>query len=198
MDSKGIAVFISGRGSNMNALIERSKAGDLVPKINMVYSNRSDAAGLAISKSEGIPAFSFPFKVKNHGRLLGLLGDHGIELIALAGFMRIIPHSFLKGFSHPILNIHPSLLPSFKGLDAQKQAFEAGEKMSGATVHFVDDSLDGGEIIMQECIDISMHQNAQAVADAILEIEHKLYYKAVNAVWNKTYSIAERRANLED
>ncbi len=182
----------------MNALIERSKAGDLIPKINMVYSNKRDAAGLVISKNEGIPAFSFPFKVKNRGRLLGLLSDHGIEMIVLAGFMRIIPPSFLKDFSHPILNIHPSLLPSFKGLDAQKQAFEAGEKMSGATVHFVEDSLDGGEIIMQECIDISMHQNAQAVADAILEIEHKLYYKAVNAVWKKTYSITERRVILED
>ena len=182
----------------MSALIERNKAGDLVPKINMVYSNKRNAAGLTRSKNEGIPTFSFPFNAKNHGRLLGLLIDHGIEMIALAGFMRIIPHSFLKDFSHPVLNIHPSLLPSFKGLDAQKQAFEAGEKMSGATVHFVDDSLDGGEIIMQECIDISMHQNAQAVADAILEIEHKLYYKAVNAVWNKTYSISEKRGILED
>ena len=198
MDSKGIAVFISGRGSNMNALIERSKAGDLIPKINMVYSNKKGAAGLTISKNKGIPAFSFPFNEKNHGRLLGLLGDHGIEMIALAGFMRIIPHSFLRNFSRPVLNIHPSLLPSFKGLDAQKQAFKAGVKMSGATVHFVDESLDGGEIIMQECIDISMHQNVEAVADAILEIEHKLYYKAVNAVWNKTYSIAERRIILED
>ena len=175
------AVFISGRGSNLKSLIEKSKRKNSLFKITLVISDNSKANGLIYAKTSKIKTYIINFKNKNilDNQLLRKLSNHQINLICLAGFMRILSKNFIQKFKKPILNIHPSLLPKYKGLNTHKRVIENKEKYSGSTVHIVTSKLDSGRIILQKKIKISKFDNEKTLEKKILKIEHKLYYKAL-------------------
>ena len=175
------AVFISGRGSNLKSLIEKSKRKNSLFKITLVISDNSKANGLIYAKTSKIKTYIINFKNKNisDNQLLRKLSNHQIDLICLAGFMRILSKNFIQKFKKPILNIHPSLLPKYKGLNTHKRVIENKEKYSGSTVHIVTSKLDSGRIILQKKIKISKFDNEKTLEKKILKIEHKLYYKAL-------------------
>jgi phosphoribosylglycinamide formyltransferase 1 len=180
-----VAILISGRGSNMAALIEAAKAKDYPAEIAVVISNRAEAAGLERAKAGGIATEvieSKPFG-KDRGAFEAVLeqklGQHRIELICLGGFMRLFTAEFVQRWYGRMLNIHPSLLPSFPGLDPHGQALRAGVKISGATVHFVIPETDAGPILMQGAVSISDHDTADTLSERILEVEHRIYPDAL-------------------
>ena len=175
------AVFISGRGSNLKSLIEKSKRKNSLFKITLVISDNSKANGLIYAKTSKIKTYIINFKNKNilDNQLLRKLSNHQINLICLAGFMRILSKNFIQKFKKPIMNIHPSLLPKYKGLNTHKRVIENKEKYSGSTVHIVTSKLDSGRIILQKKIKISKFDNEKTLEKKILKIEHKLYYKAL-------------------
>jgi phosphoribosylglycinamide formyltransferase 1 len=195
MVKKRVAVLISGRGSNMAALIEAAKSADYPAEIALVVSNRADAAGLAHAGEQGITTALIDHREFGDDReaferaLDDTLRAHRIELVCLAGFMRILTPWFVGRWSGRLLNIHPALLPQFKGLDTHRRAIEAGAKRHGATVHFVVTELDAGPIIAQEAIDVRNDDTEAALAERVLELEHRLYPRALRAV-------AEGRAKL--
>ena len=179
-----IGVLISGRGSNMVALVEAVAAGEIPDsEIAVVISDKADAGGLEKARERGVETVV----VERNGRtreahdaeIVGELKKRGVELVCLAGYMRLLSPLFIRAFPDRIVNIHPSLLPAFPGLDAQRQAFEHGVKITGCTVHFVDEELDHGPIILQQCVSVEPGDSVQSLSDRILEIEHKLYVKAV-------------------
>jgi phosphoribosylglycinamide formyltransferase-1 len=180
-----VAILISGRGSNMAALIEASRANDFPAEIAAVVSNRADAAGLMKAKASGILTAvieSKPFGKDRAGfekALEAVLGDHKIELICLAGFMRLFTAEFVQRWYGKMLNIHPSLLPSFPGLDPHGQALDAGVKISGATVHFVIPETDAGPIVMQGAVVVRDDDTAETLSARILEVEHRIYPEAL-------------------
>jgi phosphoribosylglycinamide formyltransferase 1 len=180
-----VAILISGRGSNMAALIRAAAADDFPAEIAAVISNRADAAGLQRAGESGIPTFvieSKPFGKDRAGFeavLQAALDEHGIELICLAGFMRLFTADFVQRWYGRMLNIHPSLLPSFPGLDPHGQALRAGVKISGATVHFVIPETDAGPIVMQGAIAVSDHDTSETLSERILEVEHRIYPEAL-------------------
>jgi phosphoribosylglycinamide formyltransferase 1 len=179
-----VAILISGRGSNMAALIQAA-AADYPAEIAVVISNRADADGLAKAKATGIPAVlveSKPFGKDRAAFELALqaaLDQHRIDLICLAGFMRLFTAEFVQRWYGKMLNIHPSLLPCFPGLDPHGQALRAGVKISGATVHFVIPETDAGPILMQGAVAVSDHDVADTLAERILEVEHRIYPEAL-------------------
>jgi phosphoribosylglycinamide formyltransferase 1 len=179
-----VAILISGRGSNMAALIQAATA-DYPAEIAVVISNRADADGLAKAKATGIPAViveSKPFGKDRAAFELALqaaLDQHRIDLICLAGFMRLFTAEFVQRWYGKMLNIHPSLLPCFPGLDPHGQALRAGVKISGATVHFVIPETDAGPILMQGAVAVSDHDVADTLAERILEVEHRIYPEAL-------------------
>ncbi len=180
-----VAILISGRGSNMAALIQAACAEDYPAEIALVVSNRADAGGLEKAKASGIPILvveSRPFG-KDRGAfeaaLQAALDQHGIELICLGGFMRLFTADFVQRWYGRMLNIHPSLLPSFPGLDPHGQALRAGVKISGATVHFVIPETDAGPILMQGAVGVSDHDTAETLAERVLEVEHHIYPEAL-------------------
>jgi phosphoribosylglycinamide formyltransferase 1 len=179
------AILISGRGSNMAALIQAAAAQDYPAEISLVVSNRADAAGLEKARASGIPTAiveSKPFGKDRAGfetALQASLDRHGIELICLGGFMRLFTPDFVQRWYGRMLNIHPSLLPSFPGLDPHGQALRAGVKISGATVHFVIPQTDAGPILMQGAVGVSDHDTAETLAERVLEMEHHIYPEAL-------------------
>ena len=179
------AILISGRGSNMAALIQAAAAQDYPAEIALVVSNRADAAGLEKARASGIPTAiveSKPFGKDRAGfetALQASLDRHGIELICLGGFMRLFTPDFVQRWYGRMLNIHPSLLPSFPGLDPHGQALRAGVKISGATVHFVIPQTDAGPILMQGAVGVSDHDTAETLAERVLEVEHHIYPEAL-------------------
>jgi phosphoribosylglycinamide formyltransferase 1 len=179
------AILISGRGSNMAALIQAAAAQDYPAEIALVVSNRADAAGLEKARAGGIPTAiveSKPFGKDRAGfetALQAALDEHGIELICLGGFMRLFTPDFVQRWYGRMLNIHPSLLPSFPGLDPHGQALRAGVKISGATVHFVIPQTDAGPILMQGAVGVSDHDTAETLAERVLEVEHYIYPEAL-------------------
>jgi len=196
MVKKRVAVLISGRGSNMAALIEAAETDDYPAEIALVVSNRSEAAGLAHARQQGVAT-----EFIDHGKFGGdreaferalddALRAHRIELVCLAGFMRILTPWFVGRWSGRLLNIHPALLPQFKGLDTHRRAIEAGATSHGATVHFVVADIDAGPIVAQESIDVRDDDTEAALAERVLEVEHRLYPLALRAV-------AEGRAKLD-
>src|SRR5579863_6126292 len=195
MSKKRVAVLISGRGSNMTALIEAAKAKDYPAEIVLVISNRPEAAGLAGARAAGVTTAIVDHTLFGKDRtaferaLDAELQAHRIDLVCLAGFMRILTPWFVGRWSGRLLNIHPALLPQFKGLDTHRRAIEAGAKRHGATVHFVVTELDAGPIIAQEAIDVRNDDTEAALAERVLELEHRLYPRALRAV-------AEGRAKL--
>jgi phosphoribosylglycinamide formyltransferase 1 len=188
MAKKRVAVLISGRGSNMAALIEAAKTDGYPAEITLVVSNRADAKGLAHAREQGIATALIDHHKFGDDRqaferaLDDLLRTHRIELVCLAGFMRILTPWFVTRWSGRLLNIHPALLPQFKGLDTHRRAIEAGAKRHGATVHFVVAEIDAGPIIAQEAIDVRNDDTEAALAERVLEVEHRLYPRALRAV----------------
>jgi phosphoribosylglycinamide formyltransferase 1 len=189
MDTKRrVAVLISGRGSNMAALIAAAAAADFPAEIAVVISNRADAAGLQRAAEEGIPTEvieSKPFGKDRAGFeavLQQALDQRGIELICLGGFMRLFTAEFVQRWYGRMLNIHPSLLPSFPGLDPHGQALRAGVKISGATVHFVIPETDAGPILMQGAVAVSDHDTPETLAARVLEVEHRIYPAALRLI----------------
>ena len=195
MVKKRVAVLISGRGSNMAALIEAAKAADYPAEIALVVSNRAEAAGLAHARERGIATALIDHRKFGEEReaferaLDDILRSHRIELICLAGFMRVLTPWFVARWSGRLINIHPALLPQFKGLDTHRRAIEAGTRRHGATVHFVVAEIDAGQIIAQESIEVHNDDTEAALAERVLEVEHRLYPRALRAV-------AEGRAKL--
>jgi phosphoribosylglycinamide formyltransferase 1 len=183
-----VAILISGRGSNMAALIAAAKVEDFPAEIVVVISNRSDAGGLQRAEASGIPTVSIESKPFGGDRaafeavLQAALDQHRVELICLGGFMRLFTAEFVQRWYGRMLNIHPSLLPSFPGLDPQGQALRAGVKISGATVHFVTPETDAGPILMQGAVAVHDEDTADTLAARILEIEHRIYPDALRLV----------------
>jgi phosphoribosylglycinamide formyltransferase 1 len=198
---KAVGVLVSGRGSNLQALIEAARAGSLGGTLAVVLSNLESAPALERARSAGIPALA----VSNRGRpreehekeVLEALAPYRLDLLCLAGYMRLLSPFFIRSFAGPILNIHPSLLPAFPGVDAQRQAWEYGVKVSGATVHFVDEALDAGPIVLQEPVALREDDTLETLAGRILEAEHRLYPRAVRLVLERRWRLEGRRARLE-
>jgi len=182
------AVFISGRGSNLKSLLKYSKSKNSLINIKLVISNNKHALGLKYAKKSKIKFYvnNCKNKINFENQLLKLLDMFEIELICLAGFMKILSKSFIKKFNNPILNIHPSLLPKFKGLNTHKRVIKNNEKYSGSTVHLVTSKLDSGKIILQKKIKISKSDNFKILENKILKIEHKLYPEAIIKHLSKT------------
>jgi phosphoribosylglycinamide formyltransferase 1 len=181
-----VAILISGRGSNMAALIKAAAADEDYPaEIAVVVANRADAGGLDKARSAGIPAIAVESKPFGQDRaafeaaLQAVLDQYRIELICLAGFMRLFTADFVQRWYGRMLNIHPSLLPLFPGLDPHGQALRAGVKISGATVHFVIPETDAGPILMQGAVAVSDHDVAETLAERVLEVEHRIYPEAL-------------------
>jgi len=180
-----VAILISGRGSNMAALIKAASVADYPAEIAVVISNRADAPGLERARANGVATVvveSKPFGKDRAGfeaKLQAALDQHRIELICLGGFMRLFTPEFTRRWYGRMLNIHPSLLPSFPGLDPHGQALRAGVKISGATVHFVIAETDAGPILMQGAVGVSDHDTAETLSERILEVEHRIYPDAL-------------------
>lgn len=188
MQKKRVAILISGRGSNMAALIEAAKDKDYPAEIALVVSNRADAVGLANAKAKGIATAVVdhaPFGKDRHAfeRVLQAEFDrHRIELVCLAGFMRLLTDAFVNAWHGRIINIHPSLLPAFKGRDTHTRALAAGAKIHGATVHFVVPEMDSGPIIAQAEVPVAENDTPATLAARVLEAEHRLYPLALRLV----------------
>ena len=180
-----VAILISGRGSNMAALIRAAAVQDFPAEIAVVISNRADARGLETAQASGVPTLvieSKPFgkdRAAFEAALQAALDQHGVDLICLGGFMRLFTAEFVQHWYGRMLNIHPSLLPSFPGLDPHGQALRAGVKISGATVHFVIPQTDAGPILMQGAVAVSDHDTAETLSERILEVEHRIYSDAL-------------------
>src|SRR3954447_25286909 len=176
-----VAILISGRGSNMTALVEAAKAKDFPAEIVVVVSNKANAPGLLRARAAGIPAITIESKAYGRDRagfeakLQLVLDDHRVDLICLGGFMRLFTAAFVQRWHGRMLNIHPSLLPSFPGLDPHGQALRAGVKISGATVHFVIPETDAGPIVMQGAIPVRDDDTAETLGQRILDTEHLIY-----------------------
>jgi phosphoribosylglycinamide formyltransferase-1 len=184
---KRVAVLISGRGSNMTALIEAAQAKDYPAEIALVVSNRPDAAGLARAREAAIATavVDHPFGKDRKAFERALdneLRKHGIEIVCLAGFMRLLTSWFIGRWRGRILNIHPALLPEFKGLDTHRRALEAGVKQHGATVHFVVEETDAGPVISQQSVPVLQGDTEATLAARVLEIEHRIYPEALRLV----------------
>lgn len=183
-----VAILISGRGSNMTALVEAAKAKDFPAEIALVISNKTSAEGLARAQAAAIPTLvieSKPFgqdRAAFEAKLQSVLDDNRIDLICLGGFMRLFTADFVRRWQERMLNIHPSLLPSFRGLDPHGQALRSGVKISGATVHFVIPETDAGPIIIQGAVAIRDDDTVETLAARVLEIEHRIYPDALRLV----------------
>ncbi|MCH6554503.1 MAG: phosphoribosylglycinamide formyltransferase [Acidobacteria bacterium] len=195
---KRIAVVLSGRGSNFEAIAESVRAGRIRDaELTIVVSNRESAGGIEKARQRGIEAVVIPSKGKQREEydreVVALLKEKKIDLVCLAGFMRLLSPYFVQEFRHRILNIHPALLPSFPGLEAQKQALEWGVKFSGCTVHLVDEHLDAGPIICQAVVPVEDGDTEETLAARILREEHRIYAEAINIVLSGRYRIEGRR-----
>ena len=194
---KNLGILLSGRGSNFEAIADNVASGKLDANIAVVISNKPDAPGLESARRRGLKALSIPSKGvprEQHDRLIvAALEDHKVDVVCLAGYLRLLSPWFVAQFPNRILNIHPSLLPSFPGLEAQKQAFDYGVKVSGCTVHFVDADLDHGAIILQKTVPVLDTDDEHALAARILEQEHIAYSEAIRIVLEARHSINGRR-----
>jgi phosphoribosylglycinamide formyltransferase-1 len=191
-------VLISGRGSNLRAIVEATLDGRLDARVAVVVSNRADAKGLEFARATGIetlvmPHRDFASRDEFDAALVTVLRRSGVRLVCLAGFMRLLGRAFLAAFPDAVLNIHPSLLPSFPGERAVRQAIEHGVKVSGATVHFVTADLDSGPIVAQRAVPVLDDDDEQSLAARILEVEHRLYPEAIRRVAAGGWRLAGRR-----
>ena len=195
---KNLGILLSGRGSNFVAIADSIAAGRIPnARIAVVISNRADAPGVETARQRGLGALAIPSKGKpreEHDReVVAALRDNKVDLICLAGYMRLLSPWFVRQFPAKILNIHPSLLPAFPGLDARKQAFDFGVKVTGCTVHFVDEELDHGAIVVQKTVPVLDSDDEHTLAARILEQEHIAYTEAIKIVLEGKFEIAGRR-----
>jgi phosphoribosylglycinamide formyltransferase 1 len=192
-----VGVLISGRGSNLQALLDAQAAGTLGGAIVVVVSNVAGAAGLEKARARGVAAHTCEHRglprADHEARVLELLRAARVDLVCLAGYMRLLSAAFVHALAVPILNVHPSLLPSFPGLEAQRQAFEHGVKVSGATVHLVDEALDAGPIVLQEAVPVRDDDGVESLAARILEAEHRIFPRAVRLLLGGRYRLEGRR-----
>jgi phosphoribosylglycinamide formyltransferase 1 len=197
MNRKRVAVLISGRGSNMAALIEAAKDKTYPAEIVVVISNRSGAGGLTVARANGIATEVVDHTTFGKDRpafesaLQAALEKHHIDIVCLAGFMRLLSEGFVKQWQHRILNIHPALLPAFKGLDTHRRALDAGVKVHGATVHFVVPEMDSGPIIVQGAVSVQRNDTEKDLAARVLRVEHQIYPLALRL-------LAEGRVRVEN
>jgi phosphoribosylglycinamide formyltransferase 1 len=197
-----VGVLISGRGSNLQALIDAQAAGALGGRIALVISNVAEAPGLERARGAGIKALVCDHRGKSRPdhdqEMLALLRAEDVQLVCLAGYMRLLSGAFIQGFPGRILNVHPSLLPAFPGLDAQRQAFDHGVKVSGATVHLVEEALDAGPIVLQEAVPVSDDDTPETLAARILEAEHRIYPRAVRLLLEGRARVEGRRVRVAE
>jgi len=190
-------VLISGRGTNLQALLDAAGEGSLGGEIAVVVSNVEGAPGLERARRAGVPAVVCDHRGRpreeHDADLVALLRGHGVEIVCLAGYMRLLSPVFLRAFPNRVLNVHPSLLPAFPGRDAQRQAWEHGVKVSGATVHVVDEGLDGGPIVAQEAVPVLEEDGPGELAARILEAEHRIYPRAVRLLLSGRCRLEGRR-----
>jgi phosphoribosylglycinamide formyltransferase-1 len=197
-----IGILISGRGSNMTAIVEAVQSG-LIPDsdVMVVISDKTSAEGLIKAKERGIETLVIIKKERareeHDAEIISELKKRNVELICLAGYMRLLSPEFIRAFPNKIINIHPSLLPSFKGLEAQRQAINYGVKVSGCTVHFVDESLDNGAIILQKAVEVKDDDTPETLSARILEQEHALYVKAISKIVSNEIKITGRKVAYE-
>jgi phosphoribosylglycinamide formyltransferase-1 len=194
---KRLGILLSGRGSNFEAIADNVAAGRLQAEIAAVISNREEARGLEIARQRGLPALCIPSKGVSREeydlRVVEELQARNVELVCLAGFMRLLSTEFCRAFPMRIVNIHPSLLPAFPGLDAQKQALEHGVKISGCTVHFVDEQLDAGPIILQAAVPVLDDDTEASLEARILKEEHRIYSEAIRIILSERWRVEGRR-----
>jgi len=195
---KNLGILLSGRGSNFEAIAKNVAAGKIPEaRIAVVISNEPDAGGMAIAQRMELEALLIPSKGKQRqehdGEVVAALHQRNVDLVCLAGYMRLLSPWFVQQFPRRILNIHPSLLPAFPGLEAQEQAFAYGVKIAGCTVHFVDEELDHGPIVVQKAVPVLETDTEGSLAARILEQEHIAYAEAINLVLTESFDIAGRR-----
>lgn len=198
-----IAVFLSGRGSNFRAIHDAILAGKINADIVLVFSNREEAPGLAIARERGLETLFlnpklFPTREDYDREILRELLKREVDLVCLAGYMRILTPVLCQAYRHRIMNIHPALLPSFPGLNAQRQALEWGVKYSGATVHFVSEEVDMGPIILQAVVPVLQDDTEESLAERILKEEHRIYPEAVRLFFEGKLEIRGRRVFIVD
>ena len=187
-----LAILISGRGSNLEAIYHAIQNNHLFAEISCVISNKASAKGLAFANKNQLNTAVFNQKElqKNYEKqLVSYLKSQQVEWVILAGYMKVVKHDLLNAYPNRILNIHPSLLPAFKGLNAQEQAIDYGVKITGCTVHYVNKDIDGGRIIAQSCVDVLESDNLETLSTRILTEEHKLYPKAIQQVLDNHKSL---------
>src|ERR1700759_50393 len=193
-----LGILLSGRGSNFLAIADSVAAGRIPnTEIAVVISNKADAPGLAAARKRGLTALAIEAngrkRAEHDAAVVVALKEHRVDLICLAGYMRLLSPGFIQAFPQRILNIHPSLLPAFPGLDAQQQAFDYGVKIAGCTVHFVDEQLDHGVIILQRTVPVFPQDDERSLSERIIEQEHLAYTEAIVRVLSSKYHIAGRR-----
>ncbi len=196
--SRRLGVLISGRGTNLQSIIDAVARGTLQAAIAVVISNRAGAAGLTRARAAGLPAVCLspkdhPSREAYDAALAALLREHDVDLVCLAGFMRLVGAPLLEAFPNRILNIHPSLLPAFPGLEAQHQALDYGVKVSGATVHLVTSELDGGPIVVQAAVPVLPGDTPETLSARILVEEHRIYPEAIGIMLDSGWRVAGRR-----
>jgi phosphoribosylglycinamide formyltransferase-1 len=195
---KRLGILLSGRGSNFLAIAKAIRENHLPgAEITIVLSNVEGAPGLAAARGLDLPAFAVPSagrkRAEHDAEMIARLHQHKVDLVCLAGYMRIISPGFVAAFPNRILNVHPSLLPAFPGLDAQRQALDYGAKVTGCTVHFVDEAVDHGVIILQKTVAIHDDDTVETLSERVLEQEHLAYTEAIARVLSDDYAIQDRR-----
>ncbi len=196
---KRLGILLSGRGSNFEAIADNVADGSVDAEIAIVIANRPEARGLQAAHQRGLPAVCIPSKGLDRniydGMLVEELKSRGVDLVCLAGYMRLLSAGFIREFPGRVLNIHPSLLPSFPGLDAQHQALEHGVKVSGCTVHFVDEYLDAGPIVVQAAVPVLDADTVETLSARILKEEHRIYSEAIRMVLSGNLRVEGRRVS---
>ena len=198
-----VAVLLSGRGSNFRAIHDAMKEGRINAELTLVVSNRAEAPGLQTARERGLEALyldpkAYPSKEAYDEAIVAELRKREIDLVCLAGYMKIVTPLFCQAFRHRIMNIHPALLPSFPGLHAQKQAVDYGVRYSGATVHFVSEEVDAGPIILQAVVPVYQDDTEETLADRILIFEHKIYPEAVRLYFEGKLEVRGRKVYILD
>ncbi len=200
-----LGVMISGRGTNLQAILDGCQSGAIPAKVGVVISNRANALGLERAKSKGVPAFTVSHleygpwpkgRRQYESRVLEILKSHQVQLLVLAGYDRLVGDDLLNAYPSRVINVHPALLPSFPGLSGQKDALEYGCKVAGATVFFVDPTMDGGPIIAQEAVPILEHDTEESLSARILEVEHRILPRAITLIAQNRTAIHGRRVKI--
>lgn len=198
---KRLGILLSGRGSNFEAIADNVASGRIPAEIAVVISNRPEARGLEVARARGLQAVSIPSRGMDreaYDRLLiQELKKNRVDLVCLAGYMRLVSATFVREFPMRVLNIHPALLPAFTGLDAQHQAIAHGVKISGCTVHFVDEYLDAGPIILQAAVPVLDNDNAETLSERILREEHRIYSEGIRIVLSERWRLEGRRVVVD-